>query len=409
MIQEKKGMLKVWNMVLVILAFSLSIFGTFITRSGVISSVHSFARSSIGPWFSGFLVVIVGVSLSLLFWRLPRLKAENRLDSFLSRESAFLFNNVVFVAICFTVFWGTVYPIITEAATGSKVSVGPPWFNQWIVPLSIALLFLTGVGPLVAWRKTSTRSLKRIFALPVAAGMLTSIVLLALGIRHVAALLAFGLSAFVLATIASEVYKGAHARKIIAKESLPRGVVNLVGRNKRRYGGYLVHIGMVAIIAGVAGSAGFQREASAVLRPGESMEVGGYTIVFEETGSSRDEHKDVLSAILSVRQGDKELTKLRPEKFFFRASEQPTTEAAIYGMWNWPPHLKDDVYAILVNVNPQEGGYTFKVYVNPLVSFIWIGGFILILGTHIAVLPEWAKRTSPAVELSTKQAKHAAT
>jgi len=408
MIQEKKGMLKVWNVVLVMLAFGLSIFGTFITRSGVISSVHSFARSDIGPWFAGFLIAIAVVTLTLLFWRLPSLKAENRLDSFLSRESAFLFNNVVFVAICFTVFWGTVYPILTEAVTNNKVSVGPPWFNQWIVPLSLILLFLTGVGPLISWRRASARSLKRVLAVPGVVGLATGLVLLAFGIRHAAALLAFSLSAFVTATIVQEFYKGAQARKAVAKEPLVKGVVNLVGRNKRRYGGYIVHAGIVLIFLGVAGSAGFQMEASATLKRGQSMEVGGYTLVFEDTSSSSDAHKDVLSTTLSVQRNGRELTRLKPEKWFFRASEQPTTEAAIYGMWHWPPHLSDDVYAILVNANPDDGGYTFKIYVNPLVSLIWIGGFILVLGTHIAVLPEWSRQRAFGTEIA-REARHVAT
>ncbi|HXI03278.1 MAG TPA: heme lyase CcmF/NrfE family subunit [Candidatus Saccharimonadales bacterium] len=409
MIQEKKGMLKVWNMILVLLAFCLSILGTFLTRSGVVSSVHSFARSSIGPWFAGFLIIAITVSLSLLFWRLPRLKAENRLDSFISRESAFLFNNVVFVAICFTVLWGTVYPIITEAFQGEKVSVGPPWFNQWIVPLGLALLFLTGVGPLVSWRRASPGALKRMFLRPGLTGLLTMLVLFTFGMRHIAAILTFGLCTFVLATIVSEFYRGARARTVVARESLPRGAVHLVSRNKRRYGGYIVHAGVVLVFLGVAGSAGFQQEASKTLRRGETMQAGAYTLRFVDTSSSSDAHKDVLTTVLAVERNGRELTRLRPEKFFFRASQQPTTEAAIYGMWHWPPHLIDDVYAILVDFNPQSGGYTFKVYVNPLVSFIWIGGLIIVLGTHIAVLPEWAPRKVSVRSSAQREARHAAT
>jgi len=408
MIQEKKGMLKVWNMVLVIIAFCLSIFGTFITRSGVIASVHSFARSGIGPWFSGFLLVIVTVSLSLLVWRLPKLKADHRLDSFLSRESAFLFNNVVFVAICFTVFWGTVYPILTEAFTNSKVSVGPPWFNQWNVPISLLLLFLTGVGPLIAWRRASARNLRVNFTKPILAGAATSLLLFILGMRHPYALAAFGLCVFVMGTVAVEFYRGARARQAVAGENLVVGVSTLVARNKRRYGGYLVHVGMVFVFAGVAGSAGFQQDASATLKRGESMSIGRYKLTFVDTVSSTDANKDVLGAVLSVDRGGVEVARLQPEKWFFRASEQPTTETAIYGMWQWPPHLSDDVYTVLVDANPQTGGYTFKVYLNPLVSLIWIGGFILILGTHIAVLPEWSRATALAAAPA-REARHAAT
>jgi len=408
MIQEKKGMLKVWNMILVLIAFGLSIFGTFITRSGVIASVHSFARSGIGPWFSGFLFVIVTVALSLLVWRLPKLKAENRLDSFISRESAFLFNNVIFVAICFTVFWGTVYPILTEAFSGSKVSVGPPWFNQWIVPISLFLLFLTGVGPLIAWRRASAKNLRVNFTRPIIAGAVTVVFLIAMGMRQPFALAAFGLCVFVLATIFVEFYRGARARQAVSKESFPVGISTLVGRNKRRYGGYIVHVGMVLIFAGVAGSAGFQQEVSATLKRGQSMSIGPYEITFTDTASSSDAHKDVLSAILTVARDGKQVATLKPEKWFFRASQQPTTETAIYGMWQWPPHLSDDVYTVLVDQNAKTGGYTFKVYLNPLISLIWIGGFVLIIGTHIAVLPEWS-REKVFTAAPAREARHAAT
>jgi cytochrome c-type biogenesis protein CcmF len=408
MIQEKKGMLKVWNMVLVLIAFCLSIFGTFITRSGVIASVHSFARSGIGPWFSGFLGVVVTVSLSLLVWRLPKLKAENRLDSFLSRESAFLFNNVVFIAICFTVFWGTVYPILTEAFSGSKVSVGPPWFNQWIVPIGLLLLFLTGVGPLIAWRRASAKNLRVNFTRPIVAGAATSVLLFVLGMRQPFALAAFGLCVFVMATIVIEFYRGARARQTISNESLAVGLSTLVGRNKRRYGGYIVHVGMVLVFAGIAGSAGFQQDVSATLKRGESMAIGAYKLTFVDTASTSDSNKDVLSAVLSVERGGKEVARLQPEKWFFKASQQPTTETAIYGMWQWPPHLSDDVYTVLVDANPQSGGYTFKVYLNPLVSLIWIGGFVLIIGTHIAVLPEWSREKALAAAPA-REARHAST
>jgi len=408
MIQEKKGMLKVWNMVLVLIAFCLSIFGTFITRSGVIASVHSFARSGIGPWFSGFLMVVVTVALSLLVWRLPRLKAENRLDSFLSRESAFLFNNVVFIAICFTVFWGTVYPILTEAFTGSKVSVGPPWFNQWIVPIGLLLLFLTGVGPLIAWRRASAKNLQANFTKPIVTGAATSLVLFVFGMRNPFALAAFGLCVFVLATILIEFYRGGRARQSIARENFAVGVSTLVARNKRRYGGYIVHAGMVLVFAGIAGSAGFQQEASATLKRGESMNIGAYKLTFVDTASSSDAHKDILGAVLKVEKDGRQVAMLNPEKYFFRASQQPTTETAIYGMWQWPPHLSDDVYTVLVDNNPQTGGYTFKVYLNPLISLIWIGGFVLIIGTHIAVLPEWSRGRAYAAAPA-REARHAAT
>jgi len=405
MIQEKKGMLKVWNLILIILTFCLSIFGTFITRSGVISSVHSFTKSTLGPWFAGFWIAIILVSAALLVLRLPRLKTENSIESMLSRESAFLFNNIAFLAICFTVFWGTVYPILSEALQGTRVSVGAPWFNQWIVPMGLGLIFITGVGPLIAWRRASGQNLRRNFTLPAAAALITAAALALLGARHMRALLAFALCAFVLATIALELYRGARARMRTASVGFLQGLAGLVGRNKRRYGGYLVHVGMVMIFVGITGSAAFQQEAVAHIRRGESFQLGPYRMQFVDTSSSHDPHKDVLSATLDVYRGDEKVSTLRPEKYFYRAMEQPTTEVAIYGMFHWPPNLADDLYTILVDADPAAGGYVFKAYLNPLVSWIWLGGLVVILGTNVAVLPEFDRQRAAARELSAREAR----
>ncbi len=398
MIQEKKGMLKIWNLLLIIITFSLSIFGTFITRSGVISSVHSFTKSSLGPFFAAFWVVIILVSVGLLVARLSLLRARNSIESLLSRESAFLFNNIVFLAICFTVFWGTVYPILSEAIQGTKVSVGPPWFNQWIVPMGLALIFITGVGPLIAWRKASGQNLRKNFTSPVILSLMVAVVLWALGMTHLRAILAFALCSFVLATIVLEFYRGARARMRTAGETFLQGLTNLVGRNKRRYGGYLVHVGMVMIFVGIIGSSAFQQEAVAHIRHGESFTIGHYELKFVDTSSSHDAHKDVLSASLEVYRGGEPVYTLEPARYFYRASEQPTTEVAIYGLFNWPPNISDDLYTILVDNNPQSGGYTFKAYLNPLVSWLWLGGFVVIIGTHVAVLPEWRRQALPSRE-----------
>lgn len=404
MIQEKKGMLKVWNLLLIIMTFCLSIFGTFITRSGVISSVHSFTKSSLGPWFATFWVTIVLVSVLLLIYRLPRLRTENSIESLLSRESAFLFNNILFIAIAFTVFWGTVYPILSEAIQGVKVSIGPPWFNQWIVPLGLALIFVTGVGPLIAWRRASGQNLIRNFAGPIVFGAAVGAICFVLGVRHFRALLSFVLCAFVLATIAQELWRGTRSRMASAGEGFLTGLTSLILRNKRRYGGYLVHVGMVMIFVGITGSSAFQEEVTAHIKRGESFTIGPYSMLFADTGSSHDEHKDVLSATLVVSRDGHRVDTLRPEKYYYRATEQPTTEVAIHGLFSWPPNLGDDLYTILVDNDPQGGGYTFKAYLNPLISWIWLGGFVVILGTHVAVLPEWArvpaKRLSSAVEVS---------
>jgi cytochrome c-type biogenesis protein CcmF len=284
------------------------------------------------------------------------------------------------------------------------VSVGPPWFNQWIVPMGLALIFITGVGPLIAWRKASGQNLRRNFTIPAAATLLSALILFAFGVRHIRAILAFALCAFVLATIVIECYRGARARMKTAGETFLQGLLSLVGRNKRRYGGYLVHVGMVMIFVGIAGSSAFQQEAVANLKRGESFGVGPYEMKFTETASSHDEHKDVLSATLEVTRDGRHVATLRPEKYYYRQSEQPTTEVAIYGMFNWPPHLTDDLYTILVDPNPQTGGYTFKAYLNPLVSWIWLGGLVVILGTHVAVLPEFGRARSAVRERSAREA-----
>ncbi|MFQ5701201.1 MAG: heme lyase CcmF/NrfE family subunit [Acidobacteriota bacterium] len=405
MIQEKKGMLKVWNLLLIVITFCLSIFGTFITRSGIISSVHSFTKSPLGPWFATFWVIIVLVSLCLLLWRLPMLRrgTQNRLESLLSRESAFLMNNIIFLAICFTVFWGTVYPVLSEAFQGVKVSVGRPWFDQWIVPLGLCLIFVTGIGPLIAWRRASGRNLLHNFTIPGVTALAIVVVLAILGMRHLRAITAFALAGFVLATIALEFYRGARARMTSAGETFLQGLNSLLVRNKRRYGGYLVHVGMVMIFVGIAGSSAFQQEATAHLRRGESFKVGSYDLKFEDTSSSHDPHKDVLSATIGVFKNGERVQTLHPEKYFYRETQQPTTEVDIYGMFSWPPNLSGDLYMILLDNDPFAGGYTFKAYLNPLVSWIWLGGLVLILGTHVAVLPEWkrepvARRSRRAVE-----------
>jgi len=402
MIQEKKGMLKVWNLLLIIMTFCLSIFGTFITRSGVISSVHSFTKSSLGPWFAAFWVIVVLASVLLLVVRLPKLRTENTIESLLSRESAFLFNNILFIAIAFTVFWGTVYPILSEAIQGVKVSVGPPWFNQWIVPLGLSLIFVTGVGPLIAWRRASGQNLMRNFRGPIVFGLLTGLVCFALGVRHLRALTSFVLCAFVLATIAQELWRGTRARMKSAALGFLEGLTSLILRNKRRYGGYLVHVGMVMIFVGITGSSAFQQEVTTHIKKGESFSIGPYDLLFADTASSHDAHKDVLSATLEVSRNGRHVDTLRPEKFYYRDSDQPTTEVDIHGLFSWPPNLGDDLYTILVDNDPHGGGYTFKAYLNPLIAWIWLGGFVVIIGTHVAVLPEWSRvplsRQRPAME-----------
>jgi cytochrome c-type biogenesis protein CcmF len=381
MIQEKRGMLKVWNMVLIILTFSLCIFGTFLTRSGIISSVHSFGESTLGPFFLGFLLLILVFSVSYLIYRLPALKSDNQLDSLLSRESTFLFNNLILVGAAFSVFWGTIFPVISEAIKGTKITVGPPFFNQVNVPIGLALLLLTGVCPLISWRKATGRNFRRNFLLPSSVALLTAILLFILGIRHLYACISFTLCLFVVITIFLEFYRSTKARRELTGKGYLSSFFNLIDRNRRRYGGYLIHLSMVLIFLGITGSSAYQIEKETTLKQGDSLTIKNYTVRYDGLQEASDRHKITVGAALTVLNDGKEITKLRPEKRFYRTQDQPTTEVAIWS------NLKEDLYAILVGYN-TDGSATFKVFVNPLVAWIWAGGFVLCFGIAIILWPE---------------------
>jgi cytochrome c-type biogenesis protein CcmF len=386
MIQEKKGMLKVWNMSLVLLTFSLTIFGTFITRSGVISSVHSFTQSGLGPFFVAFLTVVIGVSLALIVYRLPELRSENTLESFLSRESAFLFNNLLFLGIAFAVFWGTVFPILSEWVRGVKITVGPPFFNRVTTPLGIALLFLTGAGPIIAWRRASPRNLRRVFAAPLAVGAVGAGALLLRGVVHVGALLTFGFALFTLAAIFFEFYRGIRARQALMNEAAGRALVRLVGKNRRRYGGYIVHVGIALMFIGVAGSAVFKIERQVTVADGESFPLGRYTLRYDGLEEHDSPHVARLAATVTVLRDGRVIDTLHPEKRFYKKPKQPTTEVAIRST------LRDDVYVILGTYDPETKAATIQAYVNPLVAWLWIGGLVLVAGTGVAIYPTAAER-----------------
>jgi cytochrome c-type biogenesis protein CcmF len=390
MIQEKKDMLKVWNMVLVILTFLLTIFGTFLTRSGVISSVHSFTQSGLGPFFMGFLGLMLAVSLGLLFWRLPMLRSENELDSILSRESAFLLNNLILVGIAFSVFWGTIFPVISEAVRGVKITVGPPFFNKVNAPLGLILLFLTGVGPVIAWRRASLRHLQRNFLAPVAIGFLTGIGLFAGGMRSFAALVSFSLCAFVAATITMEFFRGVRARQAMIGENPVAALVHLIGKNRRRYGGYVIHIGVVMMFLAITGTSVFKQEKQITVKPGESFPMGGYTLRYDGVTPRETPHIAYLTAAVAVLQDGKLIDTLRPEKRFYKKPEQPTTEVAIRST------LGADLYLVLGSYDDPTKMATIQAYVNPLVGFLWWGGLVLALGTGITIWPARAPAPAPA-------------
>jgi cytochrome c-type biogenesis protein CcmF len=393
MIQEKKDMLRVWNMVLVLLTFALTIFGTFLTRSGVISSVHSFTQSGLGPFFIGFLLFVILVAGGLVAWRLPELRTPATVESFLSREAAFLFNNLVLVGIAFAVFWGTVFPVLSEWVRGVKITVGPPFFNRVNAPLGLALLFLAGVGPLIAWRRASPRHLRRAFTVPVLTGVVAAVALRLAGIPFGYAHTTFALSCFVLGTVFQEFWRGVRARQAMLHERAPVALHRLVDKNRRRYGGYIVHVGIVSIFVGIAASSGFRIEEQKSLAAGEEMQVGKFRLRYERIASEEDAHVSRLQAIVSVWRGDEQIATLAPEKRFYKKPQQPTTEVAMRQT------LTEDLYLVLGSFDPESKLITLLAYVNPLVAWLWIGGFILAAGTAITMWPSAAERKAVAYEV----------
>ena len=396
MIQEKRGMLKRWNLGLIIGTFLLSIFGTFITRSGVIASVHSFTQSSVGYFFLAFLVVAAILSYTLLHTRWALLEADVELESVLSREAAFLFNNLLFVGIAFSVLWGTLFPILSELVRGSKITVGVPFFNRVNVPLGLLLLGLTGIGPLIAWRKASANNLKRQFIAPLASGMLTLAALVVLGVRDFHALVALALSGFVAGTVVQEFYRGIRARRRMHGESIPLAFVRLIDRNRRRYGGYLVHVGVLIYFVAFAGMA-FKREREATLKPGESVEMDspfGHTYQFTHLGISQYEslNRIVSAATVQVTKDGKAAGLMTSEKrqhvdSFKRPTFEPSTEVGIRS------NLQEDLYIVFAGSvdGTEEAVYRFNI--NPLVWWVWFGGLVLALGGVVTMWPGGGPRS----------------
>jgi cytochrome c-type biogenesis protein CcmF len=390
MIQEKRGMLKKWNLGLIIASFLLAIFGTFITRSGIIASVHSFAQSGVGYWFLVFLVASAIGSFALLAWRWPKLEAESQLESMVSREAAFLFNNLLFVVIAFSVLWGTLFPILSEWVQGTKVTVGPPFFNQVNVPLGLALLLLTGIGPLIAWRRASVSNLRRQFTVPVAALLLTAALLAALRMSDVWAIVAFALCAFVVATVTQEFVRGTGARMRLHGESPPLAFMRLVGRNRRRYGGYVVHLGMVMLFVGFAGLA-FRVDQEATLRPGQSAELRspfGHTWRLVHQGVSQYEqlNRFVSAASVDVYRNGVYVGAMKSEKrqhfdSFRRPTFEPATEVGIRS------DIREDLYIVYAGSvqGTEEAVYRFTI--TPLVWWVWYGGLVLVFGGLITMWP----------------------
>jgi cytochrome c-type biogenesis protein CcmF len=392
MMQEKKGMMKVWNMVLVSATFFLCIFGTMLTRSGLVQSVHAFGISSIGNYFAGFLAIGIAGTIWLILDRLDFLKSESHLESVVSRESSFLFNNLVLLASCFAVLWGTLFPVISEAVTGEKISVDAPFFNRVNIPIGLFLLFLTGVGPLIAWRRSSVDSLKRNFMWPTISMFAMIAGLYGAGIRSEYALLSFGLCLFVTVTIGSEFVKGAIA--IAHKESMNvvRAVIELTHRNTRRYGGYLVHMGIVVMFIGFTGAA-FNKDSIHEAALGQAFTIGRYELKISDLKDGENENYIWMKAAIDVYVGGEKIDTLMPERRMYKASRQPASEVAIRR------RLNEDLFLNFASMANQGQGAVIQAYVFPLVSWIWVGFFVVLFGTLVCLVPSKHRLTFARTEV----------
>ncbi|HUO04855.1 MAG TPA: heme lyase CcmF/NrfE family subunit [Candidatus Binataceae bacterium] len=393
MIQERKDMLKVWNLALIGLAFALTIFGTFLTRSGVISSVHSFTQSGLGPYFLSFLIVVVIAYTALLIFRSGVLRSPAEIESYLSREAAFLFNNLVLVGIAFAVFWGTIFPVLSEAVRGVKITVGPPFFNKVNGPLALGLIFLMGVGPLIAWRRSTPANLARNFAIPLILGIATGAIVFLEGVRQWYALSGFSLAAFVAGTIIVEFARGIGARRHLAGETAARATANLIAKNNRRYGGYIIHVGVIVAFAGIIGSAFFKIDVKKSVRAGESFAVGPYSIHYLKLEESADAHIESAIAQVEVTRGDEEVALMTPGRVFYKRPQQPATKVAIRST------PLSDLYVVLAGFDEDTNTATFEVFLTPLVFWLWAGGLLMAIGTVIVMWPNVRERAAIAAAL----------
>ena len=450
MIQEKRGMLKVWNVSLVLTTGVLAILGTFLVRSGILQSIHAFGASTLGIPFLALIVVMIAGSIALVASRAESLRSEHRLDSLLSREAAFLLNNLVLVALCFVVFWGTFFPLISEAVTGEEASVGPPWFNRYITPLALILVLLSGIGPLIAWRRATVANLRRNFALPIGAAVAMLAALVAAGVTgSVGALAMFTFAAFVFGALGQELWRGVRARRAMSRDSVPAALVALVRRNRRRYGGYLVHAGVAVIFVGVAASSAFQAQRLVELRPGQTERLGDYSVTYERPTSrlvaasnGRLERID-LGARLQVRRGDGPVRTLDTFKSYFPSTDpalgpisrffegEATTEVGLRAglrrdLWTavapdigrLRPRIEegDKVFADADGLSDADRGAflaqaldglsrsytddpppaTFRLIASPMVAWIWLGALIVFAGAAVALWPAGARARRPA-------------
>jgi cytochrome c-type biogenesis protein CcmF len=385
MVQERRGMLKIWNVSLVILTFFLTIFGTFMTRSGIVQSVHAFGEDRELAWlFTIFMIFTLVVSFGLVIYRLPLLRARNELDSWASREAAFLANNWVLLFAAFFTLFATMFPTLSEAVTGERLTVAAPFFNTWLTPVGLLLLFLTGVGPLMAWRKSTVANLVQQFLWPVATGAVVLAGVLLAGLPIWASGLCFVLCGFVLASMAQEFIRGTLVRRQATGTDVLTAMVGLFARSRRRYGGYIVHVGMVLAFLGFAGGA-YERNESASMLPGEHVSIEPYTVRYVALSVTQDAQKQMVTAEIEVLRDGEPLSRMYPARWYFTGREgEPTTEVALRR------GLGEDLYLVLAGYNAGEQKADLQIRINPLINWIWIGAGVLIIGCLIAYLPERA-------------------
>lgn len=386
MIQKRRGMLKIWNIALIIITFNLSIFGTFLTRSGVLSSVHSFGQSTLGPFFIAFLAVSLLGSLGLLYSRRNALKSDDELDSLVSRESSFLFNNLILVGATFATFLGVIFPLISEAVRGVKITVGPPFYNQVNGPIFLLLILLMGICPLIGWRRASRNNLIRNFMYPFAAGLLTAVILIIFRVRQPYAVIALSTSVFVLGAIFLEWYRGVRARRQTRHENYLEAFGRLILSNRPRYGGYIIHVGVIILAFSIAGTMAYNTSREFSVRPGESMSIGKYTLRYEGMSQYRTQRKQVVTASLTVYNGNERIGSMGPEKFLPVYYDNPVTDVAIRS------NLEEDLYVILMGWEQIGGVTAFKVFINPLMAWMWIGAVVLVGGGIFALWPERGRK-----------------
>jgi cytochrome c-type biogenesis protein CcmF len=379
MVQERKNMLKVWNMLLIIITFCLTLFGTFLVRSGVVASVHAFGQSDLGILILGFTVLLLTASLWLVADRLKLLRQSGEFEGVVSKESSFLLNNLLFMASAFSVFWGTIFPVVSEAFTGKKIMVGAPFFNAINVPIGLAFTLLMGICPLIAWRRTTLRNILGNFLIPVTAAVAAAAGFVLLGVTAAYAVITFTICVFVMAATLQDIIKGALVRRSMTGESLGLSLGRLLMRNRRRYGGYVVHIGVVMMMVGIAGSNVYNEEFTRTVKPGQSIRVSGYDLTYYGLQQTMEGRNTVVFANLNVTKDGKPVY-VRPEKVFYPTAEQPSTEPAIHSTW------AEDFYLILAGWE-QDQTVSLRININPLVKWLWAGGYVIIIGTFFALWP----------------------